>query len=385
MDSKNRARITVALGLLAALVGGAAWFLFSDLPGALLTRVGYSDQGRLVDSTQYRHTVPITSSSDLNRSRTTREPDAALPAEEAAELVKFAEETSSNVVLVNRRGELLFETYHATADADAAMLTNSMSMAKTLVAMLVGVAIDNGAIKSVDEPIGKFLKEFESDPRGMITIKNLLHMESGLASQDSGFPLTNLQAMYFGDSPDRRALSVQAVKPPGVSFDYNSVNTQLLLIIIERALGDEFEALLSRFIWQPLALDDAFGWRASRAGDAKGFCCVFATARTWAAIGAVLLDAEPRLDSEPRIVSRRWLQQMMTPSATVPNYGYQIYLGSTRTGQAPFAAMVGSPQQLVVVFPTLGLTAVRVGNEHPRFSADALHSVVLRIAASIER
>jgi CubicO group peptidase (beta-lactamase class C family) len=306
-----------------------------------------------------------------------------VPAEAAQALVEFAEETTSNIVIATGAGEVLLETYHATADADATMLTNSMSMAKTLVAMLVGVAIDKGVIQSVDEPIGKFLKEFESDPRGKITIRNLLQMESGLASQDAGFPLTHLQAMYFGDSPHRRALSVPAVEPLGVSYDYNSVNTQLLLIIVERAMGDDFESLLSRFVWQPLALDDGFGWRASKAGDAKGFCCVFATARAWAAIGAVLLGATEHDESEPRVVSRSWLQDMLTPAASVPNYGYQIFLGTTTSGQVPYAMMVGTPQQVVVVFPTLGLVAVRVGNEHPQFSGRRFHSLVLRIAAGI--
>jgi CubicO group peptidase (beta-lactamase class C family) len=383
--TRKLARIVAVVALLVALASCAVWYLFPDLPGAVLTRLRYSNEGRLVDSTQYRHTVPITSSTDRNRSRPNPAVAATVPAEAAQALVEFAEETTSNIVIATGEGEILVETYHATPEADAMMLTNSMSMAKTLVGMLVGVAIDKGVIQSVDEPIGKFLKEFEADPRGKITIRNLLQMESGLASQDAGFPLTHLQAMYFGDSPHRRALSVPAVERPGVSYDYNSVNTQLLLIIVERAMGDDFESLLSRFVWQPLALDDGFGWRATKAGDAKGFCCVFATARAWAAIGGVLLDAAAPDERDSRIVSRSWLRDMMTPAASVPNYGYQIFLGKTKSGEVPFATMVGTPQQLVVVFPTLGLTAVRVGNEHPQFSGQRFHSVVMRIAAGIGR
>ena len=61
-------------------------------------------------------------------------------------------------------------------------------------------------------------------------------------------------------------------------------------MIVERALGDEFESLLSRHIWEPPALDDAFGWRARRNGDAKGFCCDFATARSRDPIGGQIDD-----------------------------------------------------------------------------------------------
>ena len=92
----------------------------------------------------------------------------------------MAGQTSSNIVVINSKGNILFEVYNAAPGADHMMLTNSMSMAKTLVALLVGVAIDHGVIESVDQPISDFLQEFKDDKRGKITIKNLLQMESGL-------------------------------------------------------------------------------------------------------------------------------------------------------------------------------------------------------------
>lgn len=353
-----------------------------DLVNALWNRTWYSHEGRLINSSQYRHNVPIVSSRNpLDKHRSTIV-SGAMQTGEGKDLIRIAEATASNIVVIDGEGRLLFEDYHAGPSADIAMLTNSMSMAKTLVALLVGIAIDKGAIQSVDQPIGDFLEEFDGDTRGRITIRHLLQMESGLESQDAGFPLSHLQAMYFGTGPDSRALAVPAVEDPGIRYDYNSVNSQILLILVERVLGDEFEALLSRFIWSPLGLDPGFCWRGSPTGDAKGFCCVFANARAWASIGRLFLDPLGKRQGPPLVVSHSWLEEMIQPSRNAPNYGYHLYLRETEEGKVPYALLVGNPQQLVAVFPTLGIAGVRVGNEDIRFSFDEFISAVVQLHAS---
>ena len=374
-------RVTGALLLVCGLAALSVQVAYPDLFGALWTRLQYSHEDRLIDAAQYRFTVPIT------RGATQPREYSVVPATRAGHattLRQMATRTSSNIVLLTRDGELLFEAYAARPDADATMLTNSMSMAKTLVSLLVGIAVERAVIRSVDQPIGQLLKELDGDARGKISIKHLLRMESGLASQNAGFPLTHLQSMYFGDSPDARALSVPAVQPPGVSFDYNSVNTQLLLIILQRHLGGGFEELLSRHIWGPLGLDTGFGWRASATGDAKGFCCVFATARAWASIGRLFLDIYERQHEEPAIVSQQWLQEMIEPSATNSGYGYHIYVRKTTDRKASYVSMEGTPQQFVMVFPMMGIIAVSVGDESPEFSVEDFVSAIARFRLDLD-
>lgn len=373
-------RIIGGLMLIGGLTAVGVASLYPDLLGVIWTRSQFSYKDRMIDFSQYHQTVRIGSDASSDRENGRPTAVATVQTRHATSLLRMAEQTSSNIVVMNQRGDLLLEAYHARANADSSMLTNSMSMAKTLVGLLVGIAIDRGVIQSVEQPIGHFLEEFENDMRGTISIRELLQMRSGLAGQDAGFPLTNLQAMYYGDSPDARALSVPAVQPPGLVDEYNSVNTQLLLMIVERSLGGEFEELLSRHIWEPLELEPGYGWRTSPTGDAKGFCCVFATARTWASIGRLFLDAHEPQPSTPSIVSHAWLQEMMVPSHAGSNYGYQMYLGKTTNDLVPYAYFSGSPQQFLIVFPTAGIVAVRVGNEDPQFSLGDFLSAVLPLA-----
>lgn len=380
------AALTGALIFLAGLAILSIDLLYWDFWRAVWTRAQYDQQTSLIDSSQYLHAVPIASNENHDsENRYQVETLASAQKEWAAALLQMAEQTSSNIVVINSKGSILFEAYKATPGADDTMLTNSMSMAKTLVALLVGVAIDQGVIESVDQPISELLREFENDKRGKITIRNLLQMESGLASQDAGRPLTNLQAMYFGDSPHARALSVPAVAPPGTVFSYNSVNTQILLVILERHLGGEFEELLSRYIWRPLDLDPGFGWRASPDGDAKGFCCVFGTARTWASIGRIVLNSLDSNPTSPLIVSKDWVQQMISPSREGSQYGYQVRLGIMANEGVPFANLDGTPQQYVYIFPTLGIAAVRVGDENSKYSGLEFISKVIEFEAESAR
>lgn len=370
--------------LVAGLTAVGVVSVYPDLLGVVWTRSQFSYKDRMVDFSQYHHTVRIGSNANSESENVRPTATATIPTGHATDLLRMAEQTSSNIVVMNQRGDLLLEAYHARANADSSMLTNSMSMAKTLVGLLVGIAIDHGVIQSVEQPIGQFIEEFENDMRGAIQIRDLLQMRSGLAGQDAGFPLTHLQSMYYGDSPDARALSVLAVQPPGLVDEYNSINTQILLMIVERSLGGEFEALLSQHIWEPLGLEAGYGWRTSPTGDAKGFCCVFATARTWAAIGRLFLDAYKPQPSTPSIVSNGWLQEMMVPSPVASYYGYQIYLQKTRNDLIPFYAYFsGSPQQYVVVFPSAGIVAVRVGNADPLFSFKDFLSAVLLLAPTL--
>ena len=137
-------------------------------------------------------------------------------------------------LMIWHKGAVIFEKYYAGGTADSH--TEPASMHKSVMSSLMGVAIADGLVGSIDDPIGKYLPEWKDDPRGKITIHNVLNMATGLAplSTDGGVlsPNSRFQMGLFMRS---LALSRSAVAEPGTVFDYRNPNSQLGGMIIEAA------------------------------------------------------------------------------------------------------------------------------------------------------
>jgi CubicO group peptidase (beta-lactamase class C family) len=236
-------------------------------------------------------------------------PVAARPrvrAEALAKAAGYAERKNSSALLVVHDGEVVAEHYWRGRDADS--VTNSMSMAKTVVGLLVGIAIEEGHIASVDEPASKYLTEWAGDGRGRITIRQLLHMASGLAdAEHDDDPFSAIGRMYLGSDAASVVTGTPLAFKPGSRFDYNSINTQALSLVLERATGRRYADYLSEKLWRPLGASDASVWLDRPGGEAKTFCCLFATARDWARVGLLILNEGESATARwcPRRGSRR--------------------------------------------------------------------------------
>ena len=291
-------------------------------------------------------------------------------------MTDYAAKYGSHALIVVQHGQLQLEWY--APHWERSRMTQSQSMHKTLIGLLVGVAIDEGRIGSVQEPISKYITEWRDDPRGAITIEQLLTMSSGLSQ--GGFsrnPLSpGMRWLNSGHSLEP-LLSMPLVKPPGTLYEYRDINTELLGVILARAWGQRYSTILRDKLWQPMGGERARVHTDSPGGRAYTSCCLGAPAMDWARIGLVLLgkgEANGR-----RIVSAGWIEQMTRPSRTSRRYGYQTWLGyddpmlpPTGGGSTggiatePFLArdtffLVGRGQQHVFVTPSLELVIVRIG------------------------
>jgi len=164
-------------------------------------------------------------------------PEAAAPGiapEALAQAAQYAEEKGSAAFVVLHRGAIVAERYAPGHGPDAR--TNPMSMAKTAVALLVGIALAEGALGSLDEPAARHLHEWSGDERSAITIRHLLQMASGLANDYAEEdPFTDMGYLYFGTDSPWIVGRVRAHEPPGTRFDYNSINTQALVLVLDPA------------------------------------------------------------------------------------------------------------------------------------------------------
>ena len=294
-------------------------------------------------------------------------------------IVEYAGQNNSAALLVLHRGRIALEKYWEGHSAQST--TNAMSMAKTVLALLVGVAIEDGFIDSEADPVAKYIPEWAGDARADITIKDMLQMSSGLrVYADQNDPFSDLVQIYLGTDAAATALKVPQVQPPGGGFFYNNVNTQVLGVLLERATGQPFAEYLSHKIWQPIGAGDAAYWLDREGGMAKTFCCFFATARDWLRLGQMMLD-RGRV-GEQQVIPESWLQKMLTPTPFEPDYGLHVWLAYSEDGRRkkhrsePFIArdmfyLDGADIQRVYVIPSYELVIVRVGNDVPGMWDDA--------------
>lgn len=313
----------------------------------------------------------------------------------------WARAQNSTALLVARDSRLVFERYWQGSGRDTRF--NPQSMSKTVTALLVGTAIERGEIASVDEPIGTYLPEWAGDPRGAITVQHLLWMASGLEQGDDGYgyqvtPDNPIVRHSLGSDFTRRLLTLDKVAEPGTAFDYSNQVNQLLGLILERATGEEYEALLSERLWQPLGLRTAAMPLDRPGGMVMTSCCILSRPVDWLRIGQLFIDGG-RYDGQ-QIVPEAWLREMTAPSPAYRGYGYLVWVGDQQVGgerppgvplvpwqSEPFAApqviiLHGHGGQRVYVMPDKRLVIVRAARQWPDAWDDAmLPNVIWRATA----
>lgn len=303
----------------------------------------------------------------------------------------WAKAQNSTALLVARDGKLVFERYWQGTGRDTRF--NPQSMSKTVLAMMVGVAIERGAFTSVDDPVGRYISEWADDPRGKITLRQMLWMSAGLEQGDDGFgydisPRNPIVRHSLGSDFTRLLLSLEPVEPPGQRFDYNNQVNQLIGLALERATGRDYEALLSEWIWQPLGLRDAAMPLDREGGMVLTSCCILSRPVDWLRLGELFLD-RGRYNGR-QVVPARWLDEMIKPSPAYRGYGYQVWVGDQRIGgerpprvplvpwqSEPFAApqviiFHGHGGQRVYVMPDRRIVIVRAARQWPDAWDDAL-------------
>ena len=289
--------------------------------------------------------------------------EAGVSTNAIAEAVRMAMKGEAKGFLICKNGAIVTEYYAADHGADR--WTDSASMMKTVTALLVGIAISEGKIKSVDEPAATYFPAWRKDGRREITIRNLLQMHSGLRPQgEYDDPFSDACYLALGTDVRYVVENSPLVERPGARFDYNNVNYQALGFVLESATRRRFALYLSEKLWQPLGNREAALWLDQPNGEPRTFGYLFATAEDWARVGQLILDRGKVGDK--RIVPEAWIEFMCTPSPTEPTYGAGVYTGADDSEDPPFAykgivALNGKEKQRVYILRREKMLIVRVG------------------------
>ena len=322
-------------------------------------------------------------------------PTSSANAEDFASAIAYANQTRSSALLIWQGGQLLVEHYGLSAGPDT--LSQSQSMHKSVVALMVAIAVDEGHIASLDDPATKYLGNWIAQPHGEITIQHLLTMTSGLELRPVGEQ--GVQAfgnrLFNASDIDAVAKSATQSRPPGEVFEYNNVNSQLLIAVLEAATATPYETFLSERLWSRIAADPGFLWLDRQDGTPHGYCCLIATARDWVRLGRLILDQGTAAGE--RIVSSERLIEALDPSAANPNYGHGIWRGTpfqpvrTYRPEGPFGIKHSAPflapdvfffdgfgGQRVYIAPSRDLVIVRTGREVLEWDDAILPNAVIR-------
>ncbi|MFV9483444.1 serine hydrolase domain-containing protein [Christiangramia sp. ASW11-125] len=266
-------------------------------------------------------------------------------------------ELETAAFLIIQNDSLVYEKYYQ--EYGAASQTNSFSMAKSVVSLLMYKAIQDGYLENIEQPVENFFPQFDKK----LKIGDLSSMASGLNWDENYYnPFASTARAYFGKDIREQVLDLKVIKNPGEEFEYLSGNTQLLAMVIEKATGKTLSNYLSESFWKPMGMNDSALWQLDSKDSAmeKAYCCIATNARNFGKFGKFLLNngnwnGEQLLDSA-------YIEQLSKPRfEDSPYYGYGFWLSDYKDKEIYY--MRGILGQYVIVIPEDELVIVRLGEK----------------------
>lgn len=272
----------------------------------------------------------------------------------------------TTALLVFKDDALLFEKYWGHTDEKTS--SNSFSMAKSFTAMLVGKAVQEGFLKSLDQPVGDFLPEFREGLGAALTIRHLLQMTSGIPFGESySSPFGFMARSYYGDDLEALTMKFKVEQAPGTLWAYEGGNTILLGLILEKATGRTVSDYFFQKIWSCIGAENDAHWNLDKEkGLAKTFSGFYATPRDFARIGKLYL--QNGVWGKDTVLDPTFVNNCLTPVG-VPDingetcnwYGLHWWLGEHANKK--FFSCRGMRGQYIVVVPQDSLIVVRLGHQ----------------------
>jgi len=276
-------------------------------------------------------------------------------------------------------------------------LSNSFSMAKSIVSLLIGCAITDGYIKSVDQPVSDFLPQWTSYEGKVLTIKDLLTMSAGVDWEESHSTLiSKTTEAYYGKDLWKLTLTEKLIEKPGKRFVYQSGVTQILGFILQKATDKTLSDYASEKLWTPIQAEEDALWSLDhKDGMEKAYCCFNTNARDFARLGQLILnkgmwDGEQVVDSNyirEATTPATWLSytRKLLPGETTARppipctfYGYQFWLVNYKG--LKLIDLRGILGQNVIAIPQLDAVIVRLGKKRDvEFNVEQNYSKDLEI------
>jgi CubicO group peptidase (beta-lactamase class C family) len=276
-----------------------------------------------------------------------------------SKLQKLHQDHRTVAFLVIKNDSIWHEQYFEGFGNDSK--TNSFSVVKTIVSASLAKAIEEGDVKSFDQPVKDFLPWLQGAYADVVTVGNLATMSSGLKwKEDYENLLTITPRTYITRDVVEVMKTLPIETPPGERFVYQSGSTQLLSLVLTAATGETISDLVRRYFWNPLGAHADANWRLDTAekGVEKSYCCFNSNARDFARFAALFKNGG--VWNGKQLISADYVQKSIIPQfENGQDYGYGWWLG-LHMGKH-FYSMRGHNGQYVIVFPEADVIVVRLG------------------------
>ena len=293
-------------------------------------------------------------------------------------LKKLNEETKTKSFLVIKNDSIVFEKYFD--DHKSTSLSNSFSVAKSIVTSMLFKAIMEGKIKGLDQPLSNYFEEYKEGLASELTVGDLASMSSGMKWSEKYYSVINITSeSYFTDDLRSVVLRQDIIDKPGQSFRYSSGDTQLLGMVIEKATGTTLTNYLSEKFWQPMGAENSALWQidSAKSGMEKAYCCIASTARDFARFGKLFINKGKWNDE--MILDPSYIDLSINPVFDdSPYYGYGWWLYNYE-GKKVFT-MNGHLGQFVISFPDENIIIVRQGDYNNKGNGDGSSDLFKYIA-----
>ena len=237
-------------------------------------------------------------------------------------------------LLVIKNGEVLLERYGFGNDEETLWI--SFSVSKSVTSMLLGAAIKEGYISSVDDPVSDYLPRLSGTSYDAVQISDLLQMASGVEWNEDYTDLNSDVASY----PSDRVIDIQRylgtkprVAPPGEKFNYSTAETDLVGAVVRSAIGNNLATYLENVMWQPFGMEFDANWGTHGNEGERGGCCMNITLRDYGRIGLFALR-EGQLPDGSKVLPDGWMTASTLPSSANPSYGFLWWLNNDETYRA---------------------------------------------------
>jgi CubicO group peptidase (beta-lactamase class C family) len=269
-------------------------------------------------------------------------------------LDRYLEDTRTAAFIVMHEDRIVYERY--ARGFDERSLLNSFSIAKSVISTLVGIAIAEGRIASLDATVADYRPELASVPYGKVALRSLLTMTSGMG--DSASVLPGRAQYYYGDDLHRVIEGALPEAREGNGWRYSEADVQVLGFVLEAAVGMTVSEYLAEKLWKPLGMESKALWALDRAGGAeKAFCCISARARDFARFGRLYLDGG-RWNGR-QVVPAKWIERTELPGMRVLDGYTHRHLWWTPEGPASDFYAYGHNGQYVYVNPAARVVIVK--------------------------
>ncbi|HAZ94350.1 MAG TPA: serine hydrolase [Porticoccaceae bacterium] len=283
---------------------------------------------------------------------------------------EFITRTDSGALLVLKDGKVTFEQYWQTGGRDQTWL--SMSVAKSFISALIGIAVDQGLIGDITQPVTDYVPELAGSAYDNVRIKDILQMSSGASwNEDYGDPESDInrfgRVFALGGSMNEFAATLVPDLPPGTYNRYNSTDTQVLGMLLTKVTGRSVNDYMIEMLWHPMGAENVGYWLTDAEGMEMAFGGLNITARDYAKLGE-MYRMGGALNGQ-QIVPADWVQASITPDAPHlmpgdnPNsdwpigYGQQWWIPEGDVGE--FMA-IGVYNQFIYVAPESNTVIVKL-------------------------